>query len=69
MIKKLYQIYNIIAGLLLLIALLDRYAGKILKIIDPAFKKLLESKIPKSDKATTKEEILYVLKSDGSVIT
>ena len=69
MIKKLYQIYNIIAGILLLVALLDRYAGKILKVIDPTFKKMLESKIPKQDKATTIEEILYVLKSDGSVIT
>lgn len=68
MIKKVYKVYNIIAGLILLVVLLDRYMSKILKIIDPTFRKMLESKVPKSDKATTKEETLYVLKSDGSVI-
>lgn len=59
--------YNVIAGIFLFIVLLDRYAGKILKKLDPEFRKLLESKIPKEDKATAKEEILYVLKSDGSL--
>ena len=53
--------------MVLLIALLDRYAGKILAVVDPTFKAMLKSKLPKEDKATTKEEILHILKSNGSI--
>lgn len=35
--------------------------------IDPAFRAIVKSKIPKEDKATAKEEILHILKSNGSV--
>jgi len=67
LIKKVYKIYSYIAGLVLIITLLDRYAGKILTLIDPKFREMLKSKI-KTDKATTKEQILHILKSNGSIV-
>lgn len=72
MIKKIYVIYNFICGVLIALALIDRYAGKILKILDPTFRNLLNSKLPKTDKATAKEQIIHVLKkssNDGIIQT
>lgn len=71
MIRKIYVVYNFVCGVLIALALLDKYMGRILKILDPAFKNLLNSKLS-ADKATAKEQIIHVLKkssNDGIIKT
>jgi hypothetical protein len=57
--SKLYNVYNILAGIVLLFLLFDKFSGKILKLVDKEFQRLLT---PKEDKAQTREEVLHILK-------
>lgn len=60
--KFLVKTYLVGAGILVGLALFDKFAGKLLVLLDPNFKNLLLAKLKKQDVQTTKEEIIHVLK-------
>ena len=59
---KLLKIYLYISAFLVTVALLDKFAGKILKVIDPTFRNMLLVKLKKQDVQATKEQVLHIVK-------
>ncbi len=65
--RFVYKTYLICSGILVGFALLDKYAAKILKLVDPSFKNLLLAKLKREDIQATKEEVIHIIQSANGI--